>query len=830
MVFDLAMIKALYAAMPGRIAKARKVVGKPLTLSEKILYSHLHVDQKLENFGRGKSYVDFSPDRVAMQDATAQMALLQFMSAGRPKVAVPSTVHCDHLITAKVGATDDLTSANTESKEVFDFLSSVSNKYGLGFWKPGAGIIHQVVLENYAFPGGMMIGTDSHTVNAGGLGMVAIGVGGADAVDLMAGMAWELKFPKLIGVKLTGKLNGWTSAKDVILKVAGILTVKGGTGAIVEYFGEGATSMSCTGKGTICNMGAEIGATTSTFGYDASMSRYLVATGRAEVARLADKIKNHLTADPEVYQNPAKYFDQVIEIDLNTLEPHLNGPFTPDLATPISKMKEAALANGWPTKIEVGLIGSCTNSSYEDISRSVSLAKQVTSKELKLKSQFTITPGSEQVRFTIERDGFLEVFDKIGATVFANACGPCIGMWARVGAEKAEKNTIVHSFNRNFAKRADGNPNTFAFVGSPEIVTAMAIAGDLSFNPLTDYLTNEKGQQVKLDPPFGDELPAKGFDVKDPGFQAPAKDGSGVTVKVSPDSDRLQLLAPFAPWEKTDLKGLRLLIKAKGKCTTDHISMAGKWLKYRGHLDNISNNLLIGATNFFNEKVNSVKNGLTGEHDEVPKVQRSYKAKGIGSIVVGDENYGEGSSREHAAMEPRFLGVRAILVKSFARIHETNLKKQGMLALTFANKEDYNKILEDDRIDIVGLTTFAPDKPLTLVLNHMDGKKETITVNHTYNASQIEWFKSGSALNKMGTDDAKKKSAAKKKPATKAVVKKVVKKAAPKKKVVAKKVVKKATKKTVKKAVKKVVKSAKKTIKKAAKKAAKKKVAAKKKK
>ncbi|MFN7259908.1 MAG: aconitate hydratase, partial [Cyclobacteriaceae bacterium] len=733
--------KALYAAMPGRIAKARKVVGKPLTLSEKILYSHLHADQKLENFGRGKSYVDFAPDRVAMQDATAQMALLQFMSAGRPKVAVPSTVHCDHLITAKVGAADDLSFATTESKEVFDFLSSVSNKYGLGFWKPGAGIIHQVVLENYAFPGGMMIGTDSHTVNAGGLGMVAIGVGGADAVDLMAGMAWELKFPKLIGVKLTGKLHGGTSAQDVIVKVAGILTVKGGTGAIVEYFGEGATSMSCTGKGTICNMGAEIGATTSTFGYDASMSRYLAATGRAEVARLADKIKNHLTADPEVYQNPSKYFDQVIEIDLNTLEPHLNGPFTPDLATPISKMKEAALANGWPTKIEVGLIGSCTNSSYEDISRSVSLAKQVTSKDLKLKSQFTITPGSEQVRFTIERDGFLEVFDKIGATVFANACGPCIGMWARVGAEKAEKNTIVHSFNRNFAKRADGNPNTFAFVGSPEIVTAMAIAGDLSFNPLTDYLTNEQGQQVKLDPPTGNELPAKGFDVKDPGFQAPAKDGSSVTVKVSPDSDRLQLLAPFAPWEKTDLKGLRLLIKAKGKCTTDHISMAGKWLKYRGHLDNISNNLLIGATNYFNEKVNSVKNGLTGEHDEVPKVQRSYKAKGIGSIVVGDENYGEGSSREHAAMEPRFLGVRAILVKSFARIHETNLKKQGMLALTFANKEDYNKILEDDRIDIVGLTTFAPEKPLTLVLNHIDGKKETITVNHTYNASQIEWFK-----------------------------------------------------------------------------------------
>ncbi|MCE2997803.1 MAG: aconitate hydratase [Cyclobacteriaceae bacterium] len=835
MVFDLDMIKATYKAMPGRIAKARKVVGKPLTLAEKILYSHLHAEQKLENFGRGKSYVDFAPDRVAMQDATAQMALLQFMSAGKPKVAVPSTVHCDHLITAKVGAADDLSFANTESKEVFDFLSSVSTKYGLGFWKPGAGIIHQVVLENYAFPGGMMIGTDSHTVNAGGLGMVAIGVGGADAVDVMAGMAWELKFPKLIGIKLTGKLNGWTSAKDVILKVAGILTVKGGTGAIVEYFGEGATSMSCTGKGTICNMGAEIGATTSTFGYDESMSRYLVATGRAEVAKMADKIKKDLTGDPEVYANPEKYFDQVIEINLSELEPHLNGPFTPDLATPISKLKEEAAKNGWPTKVEVGLIGSCTNSSYEDIARAASLAKQVSAKGLKTKALFTITPGSEQVRYTIERDGFIETFDKIGAKVFANACGPCIGMWARVGADRKEKNTIVHSFNRNFQSRNDGNPNTYAFVGSPELVTALAIAGDLNFNPLTDYLTNEEGQQVKLDPPTGDELPKKGFDVKDPGFIAPAKDGSKVSVKVNPDSDRLQLLEPFAPWEGTDLKALRLLIKAKGKCTTDHISMAGKWLKYRGHLDNISNNLLIGATNFFNDKINSVKNGLTGEHDEVPKVQRSYKAKGIGSIVVGDENYGEGSSREHAAMEPRFLGVRAILVKSFARIHETNLKKQGMLALTFANKEDYNKILEDDRIDINGLTTFSPDKPLTLTLNHMDGKKETISVNHTYNASQIEWFKAGSALNKMGSAPTKKaaptnkaatkKSAPAKKavakkptPGKKAPAKKVVKKAAPKK-VVKKATAKKAVKKsTPKKAVKKAAKPAKKSVKKVAKK------------
>ena len=804
MVFDLKMIKALYAAMPARIAKARKVVGRPLTLTEKILYSHLHTDQKLESFGRGNSYVDFAPDRVAMQDATAQMALLQFMSAGRPKVAVPSSVHCDHLIVAKTGANQDLKIANTESKEVYGFLASVSNKYGIGFWKPGAGIIHQVVLENYAFPGGMMIGTDSHTVNAGGLGMIAIGVGGADAVDVMSGMAWELKFPKLIGVKLTGKLNGWTSAKDVILKVAGILTVKGGTGCIVEYFGEGVTSMSCTGKGTIANMGAEIGATTSTFGYDASMERYLKATGRAEVAKLANKIKKHLTADPEVYANPKQYFDQVIEINLSELEPHLNGPFTPDLATPISKLKATAIAQGWPLKVEVGLIGSCTNSSYEDISRAASLAKQVAAKGLKTKAEFTITPGSELVRYTIQRDGLIDTFNKIGAKVFANACGPCIGMWNRVGAEKKEKNTIVHSFNRNFQSRNDGNPNTYAFVGSPELVTALAIAGDLSFNPLTDTLVNEKGQHVKLDPPSGEELPKKGFAVKDAGYQAPAKDGSRVKVSVSPKSDRLQLLSPFKAWEGEDLKGLRLLIKAKGKCTTDHISMAGKWLKYRGHLDNISNNLLIGATNFFNEKINSVKNNLTGAYDEVPNVQRYYKANGIGSIVVGDENYGEGSSREHAAMEPRHLGVRAILVKSFARIHETNLKKQGMLALTFSNKEDYNKIKEDDVLDLTGLTTFAPDVPLTLVLNHQDGTKETIKVSHSYNKNQIEWFKAGSALNLMAEKStksaqkkksAKKPSAAKKKTTTKAVkktVKKVVKKTANKR------VVKKTSKKSSK--------------------------------
>jgi aconitate hydratase len=747
MAFDIDMVKAVYAALPEKVAAARKAVGRPLTLTEKILYAHLTEGIASKAYERGKSYVDFNPDRVAMQDATAQMALLQFMQAGRPKVAVPSTVHCDHLITAQVESGVDLTKANVENKEVYDFLASVSNKYGIGFWKPGAGIIHQVVLENYAFPGGLMIGTDSHTVNAGGLGMIAIGVGGADACDVMAGLPWELKFPKLIGVKLTGKLSGWTAPKDVILKVAGILTVKGGTGAIVEYFGEGATSMSCTGKGTICNMGAEIGATTSTFGYDASMERYLRATGRAEIADAANKVKEHLTADPEVYATPEKYFDEIIEINLTELEPHLNGPFTPDLATPISQMKEAAAKNGWPTKIEVGLIGSCTNSSYEDISRAVSLAQQAIDKNLKPKSEYTITPGSEVVRYTIERDGFLKIFEKIGAKVFANACGPCIGMWARVGAEKQEKNTIVHSFNRNFAKRADGNPNTFAFVASPELVTALAIAGDLTFNPLTDFLTNEKGEKVMLTAPTGDELPKKGFDAEDPGFQAPAADGSKVTVAVSPTSDRLQLLDPFAAWEGVDLKGLKLLIKAKGKCTTDHISMAGPWLKYRGHLDNISNNMLIGAINFFNEKADSVKNQLTGAYDAVPKVQRAYKAANIGSIVVGDENYGEGSSREHAAMEPRHLGVRAVLVKSFARIHETNLKKQGMLALTFADKADYDKVQEDDTIDILGLTSFAPNKPLTLVFTHKDGKKDEIKVNHTYNEQQIEWFKAGGALN-----------------------------------------------------------------------------------
>ena len=747
MVFDLDLIKKLYAAMPARVDAARKALGRPLTLAEKILYAHLWEGVAPVDFKRGKDYVDFAPDRVAMQDATAQMALLQFDTTGRKKVAVPSTVHCDHLIVAKNEGKTDLTKAVADNEEVYNFLSSISNKYGIGFWKPGAGIIHQVVLENYAFPGGMMIGTDSHTVNAGGLGMVAIGVGGADACDVMAGLSWELLMPKLIGVKLTGKLNGWASPKDVILKVAGILTVKGGTNAIVEYFGEGATNMSCTGKGTICNMGAEIGATTSTFGYDQSMRRYLEATGRKEVAIAADAIKEYLTGDPEVYAQPEKYFDRVIEINLSELEPHLNGPFTPDLATPISQMKAAAAEHGWPTKVEVGLIGSCTNSSYEDISRAVSLAKQVAQKGLKTKAEFTITPGSELVRYTIERDGFLDTFSQIGARVFANACGPCIGMWDRMGAEKQERNTIVHSFNRNFAKRADGNPNTLAFVASPELVTALAIAGDLTFNPITDTLINEKGEAVKLDPPSGDELPQKGFAVEDAGYQAPAEDGSKVQVDVKTDSKRLQLLYPFAAWEGTDLKELKLLIKAKGKCTTDHISMAGPWLKFRGHLDNISNNMLIGAVNFFNDKTDLVKNQLTGVYGPVPATQRDYKAAGIGSIVVGDENYGEGSSREHAAMEPRHLGVRVVLVKSFARIHETNLKKQGMLALTFANKEDYNRIQEDDNIDIVGLTAFTPGKPLEVVLKHSDGSTETIQANHSYNAQQIEWFKSGGALN-----------------------------------------------------------------------------------
>jgi len=747
MLFDFEMIKSVYQNFPEKINNVKKQIKRPLTFAEKVLYAHLHPSQPLQDFERGKSYVEFAPDRVAMQDATAQMALLQFMQAGRSKVAVPSTVHCDHLIVAKSNSKEDLERAIKVNQEVYDFLSSVSAKYGIGFWKPGAGIIHQVILENYAFPGGMMIGTDSHTVNAGGLGMIAIGVGGADACDVMAGLPWELKWPQLIGVKLTGKLNGWTSAKDVILKVAGILTVKGGTDKIIEYFGEGAKSLSATGKGTICNMGAEVGATTSIFAYDDSMYRYLVATGRKEVAELANSIKEHLTADPEVYENPEKYFDQVIEINLSELEPHLNGPFTPDLATPISKIKEVAEKNGWPLEVSAGLIGSCTNSSYEDISRAASVAKQAIEKKLKAKAEFTITPGSEQVRYTIEKDGLIDIFNKIGAKVFANACGPCIGMWDRPGAEKKEKNTIVHSFNRNFSARQDGNPNTHAFVASPELVTALAIAGRLDFNPITDTLINEEGKAVKLDPPQGFELPPNGFKVDDLGYQAPAEDGINIEVKIKPDSERLQILEPFEPWNGNDWYGLKLLIKVKGKCTTDHISPAGKWLQYRGHLDNISNNLLLGAVNAFTGEAGKTKNQLTGTYEEVAKVQRAYKAAKIGSIIVGDENYGEGSSREHAAMEPRYLGVHAVLVKSFARIHETNLKKQGVLALTFANKADYDKIQENDTIDIIGLTSFAPNTPLTLVLHHADGSKDEIKVNHSYNAQQIEWFKAGGALN-----------------------------------------------------------------------------------
>ena len=748
MTFDLDMIRKVYAELPLRIDAARKVLGRPLTLVEKILYSHLFAGLPTEAFTRGVSYVDFAPDRVAMQDATAQMALLQFMQAGRNKTAVPSTVHCDHLIQAQAGAAADLATAIETNKEVYDFLASVSNRYGIGFWKPGAGIIHQVVLENYAFPGGMMIGTDSHTPNAGGLGMIAIGVGGADAVDVMAGMAWELKFPKLIGVKLTGKMSGWTSAKDVILKVAGILTVKGGTGAILEYFGEGADAISCTGKGTICNMGAEIGATTSLFGFDESMARYLESTDRSDLAAAARAVAEHLRSDPEAHAHPEKYYDRVIEIDLNALEPHINGPFTPDRAWPISEFAQAVRDNDWPEKLEVALIGSCTNSSYEDIDRSASLAQQAIDKGLKAQSEFTITPGSELVRYTIERDGQLGIFDKIGGVVLANACGPCIGQWARHRpAGSPEKNSIITSFNRNFAKRNDGNPATHAFVASPEIVTALALAGTLTFNPLTDSLTNANGEQVKLAEPRGAELPPKGFDVEDAGYVAPAADGSSVQVAVSPTSNRLQLLESFAAWEGTDLFGLKLLLKAKGKCTTDHISMAGPWLRFRGHLDNISNNCFIGAINAFNDKANTVKNQLTGEYGEVPATARAYKAAGLGSIVVGDENYGEGSSREHAAMEPRFLGVRAILVKSFARIHETNLKKQGMLGLTFADPADYDKIGEDDTLDIVGLTEFTPGVPLGVRINHNDGTAELIKVNHTYNAQQIEWFKAGSALN-----------------------------------------------------------------------------------
>jgi len=747
MIFSFELIKSYYERLPHLMAETRKSLERPVTFSEKVLYAHLYSRKDFRSYGRGADYVDFRPDRVAMQDATAQMALLQFLMAGKDASEVPASVHCDHLIMAKTGSADDLRSANVSNKEVYDFLSSICDKYDIDFWKPGSGIIHQIILENYAFPGGMMIGTDSHTVNAGGLGMIAIGVGGADAVDVMSGMGWELKFPKVIGVRLTGKLNGWTSAKDIILKLSGLLTVKGGTGCIIEYFGEGAESLSCTGKATICNMGAEVGATCSVFAFDRSMSDYLESTGRAEISMLAGEVKEHLTADPEVYSNPDKYFDQLLEINLSELEPYINGPFTPDLATPISEMKRVAVQNGWPLKVEVGLIGSCTNSSYEDLSRAASIAEYAISKNLVAKSMLTITPGSEQIRAIAERDGFLATFEKIGGTVFANACGPCIGQWDREGAGKNEVNTVVHSFNRNFAKRTDGNPNTHAFVASPEIVTALAIAGDLTFNPVTDYLTNRNGEKVKLAEPSGFDLPPDGFATFENGLQEPSADKSKISVIINPGSERLQALNPFPEWDGHDYMDLPLLIKVKGKCTTDHISMAGFWLKYRGHLENISNNYMIGAINDFNDKANSVLNQLTGNYEPVPKVAGFYKASGMGSVVAGEENFGEGSSREHAAMEPRFLNVVAVIAKSFARIHETNLKKQGVLALTFSDNDDFARIRETDKFDIIGLHEFLPGKQIKIIIRHSNGEKETIFANHSYNETQIEWFKAGSALN-----------------------------------------------------------------------------------
>ena len=747
MAFDINVIKTLYSKMSSKIDNARKIVGRPLTYAEKILYSHLWNESSNIVFKRGEDYVNFGPDRVTCQDATAQMALLQFMQAGKDKVAVPTTVHCDHLILAQSGAQKDLKNANKVSSEVFNFLESVSRKYGIGFWKPGAGIIHQVILENYAFPGGMMIGTDSHTVNAGGLGMVAIGVGGADAVDVMAGMPWELKFPKLIGIKLTGQLNGWASAKDVILKVAGILTVKGGTGYILEYFGDGAESLSCTGKGTICNMGAEVGATTSIFAYDKSMERYLKSTEREDIVNAALNIKDDLRADQEVYDNPNKYFDEIIEIDLNTLTPHINGPFTPDLATPVNEMKDKAKSEGWPTDIKWGLIGSCTNSSYEDLSRAASIAKQALEKNIKIKSKLGINPGSEQVRYTAERDGLIDLFEKLESKIFTNACGPCIGQWNREGEDNTERNSIIHSFNRNFAKRADGNPNTHAFVTSPEMVMAVALSGNLDFNPITDNLISEDGEEVVLDPPIGDELPSNGFDCEDNGYVEPPKDGSDIQINIDPNSKRLQILKAFNPWDGKNIYNAKLLIKAHGKCTTDHISMAGPWLRFRGHLDNISDNCLIGAVNHFNMKTNLVKNQITGEYGSVPETQRFYKKNKIDTIVIGDHNYGEGSSREHAAMEPRHLGIKAVIVKSFARIHETNLKKQGMLALTFDEENDYNKIEEDDVFNFIDLESFLPNKSISLEIIHLDNSKEIIKLNHTFNQQQIEWYKNGSALN-----------------------------------------------------------------------------------
>jgi len=749
MAFDEEMIQRIYASLPEKISQIKKKLQRPLTLTEKILYTHLHADEPLENYSRGIDYVNFTPDRVAMQDATAQMALLQLMNSGRKTVAVPTTVHCDHLIQAYISAKPDLQTAVVTNREVFDFLSNVSNKFGIGFWKPGAGIIHQVVLENYAFPGGMMIGTDSHTPNAGGLGMVAIGVGGADAVDVMAGMPWELKMPKIIGVRLTGKLSGWASPKDIILKLAGILTVKGGTNAVIEYFGEGTATLSATGKGTICNMGAEVGATTSLFPFDKKSADYLIATGRTSIANAANKIIEHLQPDPEVVARPEDYYDSIIEINLSELEPYINGPFTPDAAYTLSEFGKAVKEKGYPQVLEVGLIGSCTNSSYEDLTRAASIVMQAKKQNIKVKSQFIINPGSEQVRYTADRDGILAEFESVGGVIMANACGPCIGQWRRESDEPDRPNSILTSFNRNFAKRNDGNPNTHTFISSPEVVAALTIAGNLCFNPLTDTLVNENGENIKLQEPIGFELPPKGYDVEDAGYQAPSGNSSDLIINIAPDSNRLQLLQPFPAWDGNNLIEQPLLIKAKGKCTTDHISMAGAWLRFRGHLDNISDNMLIGAVNAFNERTNAVLDTQTGEYLTVPGLARKYKAQKLGSIVVAEENYGEGSSREHAAMEPRFLNVKAILVKSFARIHETNLKKQGMLALTFVNKDDYDKVREDDKINILGLTEFTPGTRLIVQLLHSDKTIDTFEVAHTYNQAQIDWYKAGSALNAM---------------------------------------------------------------------------------
>ena len=746
-IYDIEMIRKFYSNYSNKVNNVKQKLNRALTLSEKILYAHLYDEKSIKDFKRAEDYADFRPDRVAMQDATAQMALLQFMNAGKTSSAVPATIHCDHLIEACKGAEEDLKNALNINKEVYNFLESVAKKYGLGFWEAGSGIIHQIVLENYAFPAGMMIGTDSHTPNAGGLGMLAIGVGGADAVDVMTGMEWELKIPNIIGVKLTGSLNGWASAKDVILKLAGILTVKGGTNSIIEYFGEGASTLSAAGKASICNMGAEVGATTSIFPYDNNIKEYLIATGREEVAKLAEENIDNLKADKEVYDNPEKYYDKIIEINLSELEPYLNGPFTPDAACTISEFAKKVEENKYPTAMEVGLIGSCTNSSYHDLSKAASIARQVIDKKLKVKSKIIINPGSEASYNAALRDGIIDDFKKIGAVIMTNACGPCIGQWNRQEKDNTRANSIVTSFNRNFAKRADGNPNTHAFVASPETVMALSIAGDLRFNPLKDTLTNEEGKEVKLDAPIGIALPKNGLNTENKKRQN--NPNPKIEIVIDKDSKRLQLLKPFDKFNINDFNNMPLLIKVKGKCTTDHISMAGPWLKFRGHLENISDNMLMGAVNFFNDKTNSVFNQLNNDYEEVSKTAKEYKQKNISSVVVAEENYGEGSSREHAAMEPRFLNVKAVLAKSFARIHETNLKKQGMLAITFKDKDDYNKIQEKDKITILGLDNFKPKQNLNVKLIHEDGSEDTFEVMHTYNEAQIEWFKNGGALNTL---------------------------------------------------------------------------------